>query len=113
MQVFYEEKIKDGNYTKLYRWYIMADKSVYILIVIYKGERKITQLFCKLLSKIEEYKKLKKYFYLVSGEVLSDPVIRKASTSLDLFSLEKAKHVLALKLTLKHLFILETEAKKC
>lgn len=113
MQVFYEEKIKDGCYTKLYRWYLMADKSVYILMVIYKGERKIMQLFCKLLSKIGDYKKLKKYFYLVNGSVLSDPVIRKASTSLNLFSLDKAKHVLALNLTLKHLFILEQEAKKC
>lgn len=112
MKVFYEEKSKEGPYTKLFRWYIMADKSVYVLMVTYKGDHKISQLFCKLLSNVKDYKKLKKLFYLANGEVLSDPVIRKASESLNLFSLDKATHTIALNISLKHIFILETEADK-
>lgn len=112
MNVFYEEEKQTENYVTVYKYYEMADRSVYVLCVTYKGKRKIRQLFCKLLDDIEDYKKLKKYFYVSGGEVFSDPVVRKASESLNIFSLQKAKHKIDLKITLKHLFILEEEAKK-
>ena len=92
MYKFLVEKEKEQQFDVEKQFYHFADNSVYILIKYYKGGTLINQLFVKLLDDLTDYKKFFNNFYMKKGEVFFEPILLKASESLDIFSLAKASH---------------------
>ena len=112
MYKFLVEKEKEQQFDIEKQFYHFADNSIYILIKFYKDGALINQLFVKLLDDLADYKKFFNNFYMKKGEIFFEPILLKASESLDIFSLAKASHSYALQLNLKEYFVLEKEAEK-
>lgn len=112
MYKFLVEKEKEQQFVVEKQFYHFADSSVYVLIKYYKDENLVNQLFVKLLDDLADYKQFFNNFYMRKGEVFFEPILLKASESLDIFSLAKSSHSYALQLNLKEYFVLEKEAEK-
>lgn len=112
MYKFLVEKEEQGDLQIEKQFFHFADNSIYLLIKYYKDGDVVNQLFVKVLQNIKDYKQFFNNFYITKSVLMFDPVQVKASNSMDIFSLETAKHTYALTLTAKEYLVLAKEAKR-